>query len=202
MTELSINRKDQIFMISAQLFRRKGFESTTMRDIASELNIEAASLYHHISSKDEILEFICFSMAEKFSVLMKEVNDIYFNSEEKLRMAIKMHVQMLTQNLDYSFVFIHEWRSLKKEKLAEFIQLRHTYENEFRSIVKHGMDEDIFASVDEKFAVLSILSSVNWITEWYKPEGTMTPAQIAQHISDFIMGGLRKKFITEIGYKP
>lgn len=202
MTDTTLNRRDQIIQISSRMFRKKGYESTTMRDIAFEVGMEAASLYHHIQSKDEILNSICFQMAEKFSLVMKEVNDIYFNAEERLRMAIKMHVELLTDNLDYSFVFLHEWRSLKEPHLAEFIKLRHAYENEFRLLVRHGIDEDVFDHVEEKFAVLSILSSVNWITEWYKPDGAMNPSEIATHISDFIMGGLRKKYITEIGYKP
>lgn len=202
MTEKSIiNRKEQILKESAKLFRERGYEATTVRDIAHKLKIEAASLYHHIKSKDEILDIICFKMADQFLNALKEVNDIYFSSEEKLRMAINYHVQIITENLDYSAVFLNEWRSLKEPKLTEFMKLRHKYENEFRSLIEHGQKEDVFADVDIKFAALTILSSVNWIYHWYEPDGKMNPSQIATKLSDFILEGLRKKLITDINYR-
>lgn len=197
-----INRKEQIISTAAQLFRQKGYAASSMRDIANALSIEAASLYHHIKSKEEILEIICFTMAQKFLSSIAEVNDIYFNAEERLRKAILHHVEIITEDIDKSAVFLREWRSLPENSLSDFIQLRNHYENEFTKIVESGVQEDIFDHVDVKFAVLSVLSSVNWINEWYKPEGKMGVNEIANKISDFVMGGLRKKLVTDINYKP
>jgi TetR/AcrR family transcriptional regulator, cholesterol catabolism regulator len=199
---LSISRKEQILQTAAKLFREKGYASTSMRDIATELGIEAASLYHHIKSKEEILETICFAMADRLINAINEVNDIYFSAEEKLRMAIKNHVQIITQNINQSAVFLHEWRSLSEPRLSEFKKLRDAYENGLKEILEAGVNEDIFDDVDQKFATLTILSTVNWINEWYKPEGSMNAEQIAQKLSDFIMGGLRKKLVTDVNYRP
>lgn len=198
---LTINRKEQILSEASKLFKEKGYAATTMRDIAAAMNMEAASLYHHIASKEEILELICFGMADKFITALKEVNDIYFSAEEKLKMAIHFHVQIMTDNIDQSAVFINEWKSLPEEKLARFKKLRDKYENEFRVILTDGKNEDIFADVDEKFATLTILSAVNWIYQWYNPNGKMLPAEIAHKLSDFILSGLRKKLVTDIHYK-
>lgn len=199
---LSISRKEQILQTSAKMFKEKGYASTSMRDIATELGIEAASLYHHIKSKEEILETICFTMADKLITGIAEVNDIYFNAEEKLRMAIKNHVQIISENIDQSATFLHEWRSLSEPKLSEFKTLRDKYESEFKVILNDGVNEDIFDDVDQKFATLTILSTVNWINEWYNPNGKMNAEQIAKKLSDFILGGLRKKLVTDINYKP
>jgi AcrR family transcriptional regulator len=199
---LSISRKEQIKQTAAKMFKEKGYASSSMRDIATELGIEAASLYHHIKSKEEILETICFTMADKLNAAIAEVNDIYFNAEEKLRMAIKSHVQIISENIDQSAVFLHEWRSLSEPKLSEFKALRDAYEVEIKVIISEGINEDIFDDVDQKFATLTILSTVNWINEWYNPSGKMNSEEIAQKLSDFIMGGLRKKLVTDINYKP
>jgi AcrR family transcriptional regulator len=196
------SRKQQIMQESATLFRQKGYEATTMRDIALAVDMEAASLYHHIKSKEQILDEICFEMAQKMLDAIKEVNDIYFNAEERLCMAIRNHVLTITNNINYSAAFMHEWRSLSAERLTAFMALRDTYENEMKQILRDGLNEDIFEDVDLKFASLTILSTLNWVVEWYKPGGEMTPEQIADKLSDFILGGLRKKLVTDLNYKP
>lgn len=190
---LIINRKEQITETAAKLFRKKGYMATTMRDLAAELGIEAASIYHHVKSKEELLESICFDMANKFILNVKEVNDIYFNAEEKLRLAIKLHIQTITENQNQSTVFLQEWRNLSELNLSKFKMLRDQYENQFTVIIIDGENEDIFDFVDKKFAVLSILSTINFVNEWYNPKGKMNAAEIADKLSNFILSGLRKK---------
>jgi AcrR family transcriptional regulator len=196
-----INRKEQIISAAAALFQQKGYDACSVRDIATELNMEAASLYHHFKSKEEILALICFEMANKLIAAMDETNDIYFNAEQKLRMAIEQHVEIICKELSKSTVFLREWKSLSEPNLTEFKTLRNRYENGLKQIISDGIQEDIFDEVDLKFAVLSVLSSVNWIIEWYSPQGKMSPKEIAAKICDFVLGGLRKKFVTDINYK-
>ena len=185
-------RREQIIATALEMIRTQGYLGTSMRDIASALQIEASSLYNHIKSKEEILLDTCFGMAEKFLTGIAEVNDIYFNAEEKLAMAVRNHIGILTQNLDASWVFIHEWRNLNGDKKPEFITLRDQYEQAFLSILQNGEDEGLFKEVNNKFAVLTILSSLNWVVEWYKPNGEMTAQQIAEKLTEFILQGLKK----------
>ncbi len=200
MLDSQIKRKQQILNVSSKQFRERGFAAANMRDIAAEIGIEAASLYYHIKSKDELLETICFGMAGKFIEAIHEVNDIYFNAEEKLRMAIKLHIQIITQNLDQSVVFLNEWKHLKEPYLSEYKKLRDEYEEGFKAIIILGKTENIFDDVDLDFANLTILSAVNWIYQWYNPHGGMAPSEIAIKLSDFILGGLKKKLVTDINY--
>lgn len=186
------DRKSQILKAAAVLIKEKGYDGTSMRDLASTIAMEASSLYNHISSKDQILKLICFDMAEKFDKGLAEVNDIYFNAEEKLHLAVKNHILILTENPDKSYVFINEWRKLDPSSLQEFIVLRDKYEQGISEILKNGEEEGLFNEGDKKFAVLTILSSLNWIVEWYKPNGSMTAEQIANKLTDFILTGLRK----------
>lgn len=202
MSDTAQNRKEQILAASAALFRNKGYAVTTVRDIAQVLGIEASSLYSHVKSKEEILETICFSMADKFLQGIDEVNDIYFNATEKLRMAILNHVKLLTNNRDASAVFLHDWRHLSEPRLSDFKKLRDRYENGFYQIMDDGEKEDVFDDVDKKFAVLTILASVNWVNEWYSVDGKMSPDEIATNLTQFILTGLRKKMITDPQYKP
>lgn len=187
------NRKEQIVHVAAELFSQNSYPATSMRDIAEHMEMEAASLYNHIASKEEILHTICFSMADQFINAIDEVNDIYFNGEEKLRLAIKNHVQILTSKLPEAHVFLREWRHLKEDNLAQFIVLRDRYEKGIETILQTGIDENVFQEIDKKFAALNILSSVNWIVEWYKPQGKMSPDEVADKLCAFILTGLNKK---------
>ena len=202
MTEAGMSRKEQIIDAAAKLFKEKGYAASSMRDLAQVMGMEASSLYSHIKSNEEILESICFGMADKFLSAIEEVNDIYFNAEERLRMAIRNHVLIITSHPDHSAMFIKEWRGLTEPKLGQFKEKRHRYEQQFRHILEAGENEDVFERVDKKFATLTILSAVNWINEWYHPEGGMRPEEIAKKLSDFIMTGLQKKFVTDPNYKP
>jgi len=109
-----------------------------------------------------------------------------------LRLAIKLHIETITLNQNKSAVFLQEWRNLSEPNLSKFKMLRDQYENQFTTIIIDGENEDIFDFVDKKFAVLSILSTINFVNEWYNPEGKMNAAEIAEKLSNFILGGLRK----------
>lgn len=188
-----MTRRQEIMGTALGLMRNKGYLNTSMRDIAGSVHMEAASLYNHIKNKEEILIDTCFGLAETLEMGIKEVNDIYFNAAEKLSMAIHNHVRALTQDLNASHLFVHEWRHLSDEKRFEFIRRRDRYEKEFRDIIALGFEEGEFKDVDPKFATLTILASLNWVGEWYRPEGEMQPKEIANKLTQFILSGLQKK---------
>lgn len=187
-----MTRRQEILGTALGLMRKKGYLNTSMRNIAGSVNMEAASLYNHIKNKEEILINTCFGLAEALEVGIKDVNDIYFNASEKLRMAIHKHIAVITQDLNASHLFIHEWRHLSEDKLAQFIHRRDLYEKEFRDIVILGFEEGEFKDVDPKFATLTILASLNWVGEWYRPQGEMQPKEIAEKLTHFILSGLQK----------
>ena len=185
-------RKREILAASQNVLKEKGYAATSVRDIAKALSMEPASLYSHFKSKEDILKITCFDMADKLELGIAEVNDIYFNAEEKLRIAINLHVKVLTQNLNSAMIFIRDWRNLTGKSLDQFILKRNAYEAGFREIVQTGINEGIFNETDKKFAALTILSSVNWIVEWYKEDGSLSSEHIATKLSDFILSGLKK----------
>lgn len=188
-----INRKDQIMLTAQQLFRSKGFSATSMRDLATVVGIEASSIYSHIKSKDEILEFICFSMADQFFQKMEAASFDEMSPINKLSAAIKGHVDVITENTDASGVFFNEWKHLKDQSLIKFKELRDQYEQKFVTIIEEGISRQVFQNIDSKFTVLSILSSLNWVYEWYNPRGEMNPTQIADNLTKILLKGIENK---------
>mgnify|MGYP001587620997 FL=1 len=185
-------RKLAILQIAQGLFMEKGYTATSVRDIAKSAGVEPASLYSHINGKEELLDRTCFEMAEKFLTGIEEVNDIYFDAAQKLKMAVDTHVNILTNHIDAAVVFQRDWRHLNEVRRSEFIELRNAYEDGFRVIVQNGIDEGLFSEVDVKFAALTILSSLNWIVEWYDPKGKLTASEIVANLFNFTFTGLKK----------
>lgn len=188
----TIKRKDQITQIAQHKFREKGYRAVSMRELADHVGIEAASFYNHFDSKESILKEICFRMADEFFKGIEVVINQEKLADKMLERAIKSHIQVITANTDASAVFFHDWRYLSEPFLTEFKALRRNYENIFRKIIKEGMNNGTFDKLDETFTVLTIFSSLNWVYEWYDPQGKFTPGQIAEHLSKLILDGMRK----------
>lgn len=186
------NRKQQIEEKATTLFRERGYAATSMRDLAQVLGIEAASLYSHIKSKEEILQKICFRMAKEFFEAWKDVESEQSSAAAKMNKAAIAHVKVITRNTDASAVFFNEWRHLSEPYLSDFLAMRDDYEGRFIQIIKDGMSSNEFEQVDEKFMMLTILSSLNWTHNWYKPGGSLTPEEIGVRLSNLVLNGLKK----------
>ena len=188
----TIKRKDQITRIAQNKFREKGYRAVSMRELADHVGIEAASFYNHFDSKESILKEICFRMSDEFFKELEAGIKDEKNADKQLTKAITAHIKVITANTDASAVFFHDWRYLSEPYLSEFKELRRNYESIFRKIIREGMLKGIFTKQDETFTVLTIFSSLNWVYEWYDPNGKFTPEQIAANLSKLILDGMRK----------
>ena len=185
-----ISRKEQIESIATALFKQRGFSATSMRDLASEVGIEAASIYAHVRSKEEILQSICFKMAHEFFAELTEIEGKPNTYTQKLRQVITAHVKLITRNVAASAVFQQEWRHLSEPFLADFLELREKYEQRIRELIRQGTETGEFISSDTRFVTRTLLSSLNGITLWYKLDGELSPEEIAGHLADLFLNGL------------
>ena len=185
------SRKTQIEEKAKTLFRERGYAATSMRDLAQVLGIEAASLYSHIKSKQEILQKICFRMADEFFEAWQEVETENSSYADKMKKAVKAHVKVITNNTDASAVFFNEWKHLSEPQLSEFLDMRNDYESRFIDIIEKGIESGDLQKVDSKFMMLAILSSLNWTHNWYKPNGSLSPDEVANKLSNLILNGLK-----------
>jgi TetR/AcrR family transcriptional regulator, cholesterol catabolism regulator len=192
LTEEKVSRKQQIQEKATELFTEKGYAATSMRDLANHLGIEAASLYSHIRSKEEILQNICFKMAELFFSSMSEVRKGKGTATERMKEALKVHVRVITKDPAASAVFFNEWRHMSEPFLSEFLGMRNEYESIFINILKEGIENGDFKTMDEKFGMLTLLSSLNWVHRWYKAEGKMSAEEVAEKLASMLIDGIKK----------
>lgn len=193
METTNLSRKEQVIRKAAELFREKGYAASSMRDLAQKLGIEAASLYSHIKSKEEILQSLCFDMAAEFRKSLDEVEKLNVNAGEKLSRGIIGHIQVMAKDLTASAVFMNEHRHLSQPHLREFLLLRINYINRFKMIIEDGVKAGEFKpSIDTKLAVMTLFSSLNWMPMWYDPSSAINSGELGKQLADMLVNGLRK----------
>ena len=193
MPELLEDRKAQIHRAACKLFREKGFHGTSIRDIAESVGMLGGSLYSHISSKDEILWEIVDSAADRFFTAIRPIVDSQLGTLQKLKAAIVDHVGVIASDMDAAAVYTVEWRHLAADRRAAFTRRRDEYEVMFRSLVREAIHGRYIAAHDEMTATLFILSVLNWMFTWYRPDGPMTPEDVGRGMSEYIFDGLRRR---------
>lgn len=192
MVELGVDRRGELLAAAERLFSQRGYEATSVRDIADALDIKAGSLYAHIETKEDLLWEILTAAADRFFAAVRPIVQSNLVTVEKLRRCIAAHVQVITKSAAAAAIFTTEWRHLNEPRRREFAARRDEYERIFRGLVHDAIREGVFGDVDEKFATLLILSSINWIYQWYRPDGPMSPEEIARRITDLLFNGLRR----------
>lgn len=183
-------KKKVIIEEAALIINEKGYVAMTMRDLATRVGIEAASLYNHIQSKEQILSFICFKLADTYTEAMATIDGSDLNSSDKIRRLISLHVQINAENATLASVMNDEWRHLSEPDLSRFLELRRAYEHRFHDIIQQGIDNGDIKHMDARIALYTILSSVRWLQHWYNENRHVSIQMIEQNITHLLMNGL------------
>ena len=184
--------RDDILDAAAQVFRQKGFHGASMADIAEAVNLQKASLYHHVSSKQEIL----LALLDRALVMLFEQMVSYAEqpapADEKLRRMIHAYLHLLAENSDLSSVLLFEHRSLEPDQHARHIPYRDRFEALWRGVLDEGKRAEIFNCADTALTVRALMGVLNWTLTWYRPEGSLSIEQIADQYTDLLLCGLKK----------
>jgi AcrR family transcriptional regulator len=159
-------RRDLILKKAAMLYRSKGFAATSMRELAENIGVEAASLYNHIGSKSELLELICFKVADAFMDHLNKLETSPQGVVYKLKELIRFHIEMMQEHYDEVFVANHEWKQLKEPELSVFLNRRRTYENKLTELISSGVKEGSLKKLDPGVVTFTLLSAVRGLEFW------------------------------------
>lgn len=173
---------------AVQLFKEKGYMGSSVRDLATTLNIKAASLYAHIRSKEEILEWICFGIAQDFFVELQEVQKTEVNPKDKLNLFIDKHLSVVLKNPDVTHIYSNEWRHLE-ERLPEFVELRKKYQQEVEQLISTIYKAENWELKSPVFTTRFILHTLNNSYFWFK-RNTESTVEITDEIRNKILFGL------------
>ena len=182
-------RRAEILHSALRAFREQGYHATTLDDIAEHLGLRKTALYHYFPDKEAIL-YECHreSLAE-LDRLMGDARKRFHSATERLAHVICEHVRVMTETLEGS-PLAFEVTALSPEHHNEVIAARDRYERGVRRIIESGVKSGEFRPVDSKIAVFAILGSINWIAQWYRPEGSIHAPELGAKFADHLVGGL------------
>ncbi|MDO6596103.1 TetR/AcrR family transcriptional regulator [Oceanihabitans sp. 2_MG-2023] len=184
-------RKNEIITTAAKLFKEKGFSAVTMRDIATEMGIKAASLYNHINSKQEILKEIIISLAEEFTQGMELIYNSKYNSLDKLSQIIALHVTITNNNTPGMASLNNDWMHLE-EHLNYYLKLRNNYEATFLSIIKEGVSSSEIKKVNPEIVMFTMLSTLRSLYLWIPKKEDLNANDLANNLSTILIQGINK----------
>jgi len=186
--------KEQLLRVSAELFRKKGYRATSMRDISRALGIKTSSIYYYINSKEDLLREIS---VKTMNMLIKAGEKVAFSPsppEQKLKQLVISHVRLLCENLDLFTVTLHELtRTNASSFWKEIVGMRDRYETLVRGIIRNGKESGVFRNVSEKMAGFALLGMLNWIVRWYSPSGGKSIEDIARLWADIFLNGIKER---------
>lgn len=177
---------------AAQVFRQKGYHGASMADIAGVVNLQKASLYHHVSSKQEILLALLDRALEMLTEHISAVTSQDLPPDEKLRQMMHAYLCALTDNIDLSSVLLIEHRSLEKKLHIRHVPYRDKFEGLWRDVVKEGVKRGVFACDDPALIVRALMGIMNWTITWYRPDGSKSIEAIADEYANLLFKGLLK----------
>lgn len=189
--------RQKILDAAAQIFSQKGYHATSMSDIARAVNLQKASLYHHISSKQEILVSILDEALELITRRVGNVINRSISADEKLREAMKTYLMTLTEQRDLAEVLLLEHRSLNPEYNKQHIPRRDRFEQLWRDLLNNGIQEGLFIIPDVDMTTKAILGIMNWVVTWYREDGIFSIGEISEQYTDLILNGINAREIQD-----
>ena len=184
-------RKEVILEKAAHLFRKNGFNATSMRDLAENVGVEAASLYNHINSKAELLQEICFKIANKFTEHMDDVMASDQTAIVKIEAILRFHIRQMIHNFEEVYVSDREWKHLTDPYLSNFKSQRRTHRQRIASIIEEGIRKEEIKQIDAPTAVLILLHAVSGIESWHRSRQKISGELLEQNMILILIEGLK-----------
>jgi AcrR family transcriptional regulator len=180
---------DEIRSVSIDLFSKRGFQGTPLRDIAGKVGIRVGSLYNHIASKGDLL----FDIMETVMLdLLEDQRQVAETPDvvERMRLLVYHHVKFHCARAEEVFVGNSELRSLNRSQRNRIVALRDQYERVFQAELQDGIRQGKFLPIDVQVTSYGILAMTTWVSAWYSPRGRLSLEEIAEIYTAMVLRGI------------
>jgi AcrR family transcriptional regulator len=186
--------RDEILDAAARVFRRRGYGAATVEDIANELGILKGSLYHYIKSKQELLYAVVIDPLRAANDAFDEVLSEGGSVETRIRKAVEAHMEVIQDQFPRLSIALIERLELPEAQLTELRALMRRYREGWTALLTEGIETGVVrADLDPPLATLAFLGMLNWASQWYRQDGSATPAEIAATFVEIGLRGILKQ---------
>lgn len=185
------DKRDAVLRTAARLFNEKGFHATSLDEVAERLNVTKPTLYHYVRSKDEILFACVRSGLQLLREAVEEIDAAGGSALEQLVAAMRAYTRVVTQDFGMCVIRLGE-DPLPPQVRGEMRAAKRELDLEFRRLVAACVADGSLRDVDPKLAAFTLAGALSWVGRWYRPDGPLSPEQIAAGCADLLLDGLRR----------
>ena len=183
--------RNRVFEVAAEVFHRKGYDNTSMSDIASAAGLTKAGLYHHISSKESLLYTVLDYGLDLTQSYVLEPLEHVSDPLERLKTMIDLHLRLVLQerNLEVTGL-LHECKTLSSSDRAKINRRKKEYVRIATNVIAEVTKKYNVKDLNPKLAAYALLGMLNWTYQWYKPSGSNTREEIVETFQRIFLQGI------------
>jgi AcrR family transcriptional regulator len=180
-------RRGQILRESARLFREKGFDGTSVRDIAAATGLQSGSWVYHFKTKQDILAAVMEEGLQQALERIEAIGHQRLAPRANFRALLRTHIDtLLGPGQDFIPVLLYEWRSLEAAARPRIVELQRRYESVWDAVIAALQKSGEWAQ-PTRLDRLFMFGALNWIAHWYRPGGALDAAQLAREAESFFL---------------
>jgi AcrR family transcriptional regulator len=184
-------RRAEVLDAAARVFHEKGYDATTIQDIADEVGILKGSVYYYISSKEDVLFELLEEVHEAALQAVMEAVERDGDPLAKIHAFVETLSRFNADNQVRMGILLHDFRSLSEPRRREIVRERDRYDRILRKLISEGQEQGtICQDIDGKLAALAIMGMINTIYQWYRPAGGKKSQNISAFYADFVSRAL------------
>ncbi len=180
----------RVSKVALRLFAQQGYAAVSMRQIASEVGIQAGALYNHFPTKQAILVDLMLSHMNALLLAWEEESRNYSSPLSALEGFVRFHIRYHFDKQDAVFISYMELRNLEEDGLAKVQKLRKYYEGFLRKIISIGKTDNIFHSEDIPVSAMAIIAMLTGVNSWFKDNGRLSAEEVENIYVDMALGAL------------
>ena len=183
-------RRSEVVAAAAELFAERGYDGTSMAELTEATGLAAGGIYHYIAGKDDLLIAICDELLEPLLVRAREIVATEAPPVDQLRELVEAWVAHVVAHRHHMLVFTQERQAIERQPRWRHVRAqRKAFEKILDDLLARGEADGSMTFADRRLSLLALLGMVNYTPQWVRPNGRLSPAEIADGYCAFVLGG-------------
>lgn len=184
-------REQEIIAAAAAIFKEKGYQAATTRDIAAAVGIQQATLYYYVKSKEELLYLVVREPIDRLYMQVEAIMKAALPARVKIEQGIMVHLAAFDDNYPHMLVFVQELHNVVQALRDRLRNFPKRYQSLWEDILRQGVTAgELRPDLDITATALMILGMCNWMFRWYRKGGRLDAQTLAKQYAETILDGL------------